>query len=161
MSEVATITDPDHPNKFHIAAGLSSLSTGGLGASPEPTSQTQKVKLVLLQPLANPDMLATCRNAGSRVTRRATGLSRGSSTREFSGYRPLSDTLCVQAGDVMNLVVTIATETRIRAMGNVCFEVVYDEAEGVAPRVLTRLGKQLLALRLFPGKKDGDRVNGL
>ncbi|GIJ99566.1 hypothetical protein Aspvir_001700 [Aspergillus viridinutans] len=203
MSEVETITDPDHLNEFHITAGLSSLNTGTSGASPEPVPQTQRVKLVLLQPLANPDMLAACRNPGSRVTRRSTGLSGGSSTREFLDIRPLSkawrqatmkvppfshlifdltlpkanegrndsfqkvywdigmpqgDTLSVQAGDVMNLVVTIATETRVRAKGNVRFEVVYDEAEGVAPRALTRLDQELLALQQFPKKKDGERA---
>jgi hypothetical protein len=206
MPEVETITDPDHLHEIHITAGLSSLSTGGSGAPPEPAPQTQKLKLVLLQPLANPDTLAACRNPDSRVTRISTSLSGGSSTREFLDIRPLSkawrkatmkvppfshlifdltlpkankgrndsfqklywdvgmpqgDTLSVQARDVMNMVVTIATETRIRAKGNVCFEVVYDEAEGVAPRTFTVLDKQLLALQRFPGKKDGESANGI
>ncbi|KAF4164368.1 hypothetical protein CNMCM6936_009304 [Aspergillus lentulus] len=205
MTELELVTDPDDLNEFHITAGLSSLNTGGPGASPDPVPRTRKVKLVLLQPLANPDMLAACRNPDSRVTRRSTGLSGDTSTCEFLDIRPLSkawrqatmkvppfshlifdltlpkanegrnvsfrkvywdigmpqgDTLTVEARDAMNLVVTIATETRIRAKGNVCFEIVYDEAEGVAPRVLTRLDKQLLALQQFPGKKDVERANG-
>ncbi|EAW23692.1 uncharacterized protein NFIA_032560 [Aspergillus fischeri NRRL 181] len=180
MTELELVTDPDHLNEFHITAGLSSLNTGTSGPSPEPAPRTRKVKLVLLQPLANPDMLATCRNPVARVTRRSTGSVDGTSTSEFLDIRPLTnegrndsfrkvywdigmpqgDTLSVEARDVMNLVVTIATETRIRVKGNVCFEMVYDEAEGVAPRVLTRLDKQLLALQQFPGKRDVKRANG-
>ncbi|KAF4153595.1 hypothetical protein CNMCM8927_005622 [Aspergillus lentulus] len=205
MTELELVTDPDDLNELHITAGLSSLNTGGSGASPDPEPRTRKVKLVLLQPLANPDMLAACRNPNSRVTRRSTGSVDGTATCEFLDIRPLSkawrqatmkvppfshlifdltlpkanegrnvsfrkvywdigmpqgDTLTVEARDVMNLAVTIATETRIRAKGNVCFEIVYDEAEGVAPRVLTRLDKQLLALQQFPRKKDVERANG-
>ncbi|KAF4211778.1 hypothetical protein CNMCM8980_008686 [Aspergillus fumigatiaffinis] len=205
MTELDLVTDPDDLNEFHITAGLSSLNTGGSAASPDPAPRTRTVKLVLLQPLANPDMLAACRNPDSRVTRRSTGNSGDTSTSEFLDIRPLSkawrqatmnvppfshlifdltlpkanearndsfrkvywdigmpqgDTLSVETRDVMNLVVTIATETRIRAKGNVCFEIVYDEDEGAAPRVLTRLDKQLLALQKFPGKKDVERVNG-
>lgn len=160
--------------------------------------QTQKARLALLQPLANPDMLEACRNPHSRVIRRPNGLH------EFLDIRPLSkawrqatikvmpfshlifdltlpkqhegrndsfhkvywdtgmpqgDSLDIQVQDVMNLVIIIATETRIRAKGNVCFELVYDETEGVAPAVTARLNKQLLALQHFPGKKDGAKPN--
>ncbi|PKX97903.1 uncharacterized protein P174DRAFT_436349 [Aspergillus novofumigatus IBT 16806] len=205
MTQLELVTDPDDLNEFHITAGLSSLNTGGSRAPPDPALRTRKVKLVLLQPLAKPDMLAACRNPVSRVTRRSTGSVDGASTCEFLDIRPLSkawrqatmkvppfshlifdltlpkanegrndsfrkvywdigipqgDTLSVEVRDVMNLVVTIATETRIRTKGSVYFEIVYDEAEGVAPRVLTRLDKQLLALQQFPGKKDVERANG-
>ncbi|KMK62227.1 hypothetical protein Y699_04610 [Aspergillus fumigatus Z5] len=50
---------------------------------------------------------------------------------------PQGDTLSVEARVVMNLVVTIATETRMRAKD-----------------------KQLLALQQFPGKRDVERANG-
>jgi hypothetical protein len=48
--------------------------------------------------------------------------------------------------DVMMMVVTIATGTRMRAEGKVRFEVVFDENEGVIPAGVKLLEKQLSAL---------------
>ncbi|KAF7160350.1 hypothetical protein CNMCM6106_007791 [Aspergillus hiratsukae] len=153
MSEAETITERDGLNEFIITAGLSSLSTGTPEASPQSAPPTQQARLVLLQPLANPDMLEACRNPHSRVIRRSNGL------REFLDIPPLRDGLGVQVQDVMNLVIIIATETRIRAKDNVCFELVCDETERVALGPMIRLNRQLLALQQFPGKKDEKRAN--
>jgi hypothetical protein len=59
------------------------------------------------------------------------------------------NSLGVSSRDVMTLVVTIATETRMRMRSNnadVSFEVVYDDAKGGSPRGMALLKKQLLAL---------------
>jgi hypothetical protein len=198
MTEAEAITEPDLLNEFCITAGLVSLSTGPSRTSPEATPPTQKARLVLLQPLANPDMLQACRNPDSRVIWRSSGLHEFLDIRQLSKawrhatikVRPFShlifdltlpkqhegrndsfhkvywdtgmpqgDSLGVRVQDVMNLVMIIATETRIRAKGNVCFELVYGETEGVAPGLMIRLKRQLLALQQFPGKKGGERAN--
>jgi len=67
--------------------------------------------------------------------------------------------LGVHARDIMTLVITIATETRMRVDGNIRFEVTYDELEGVSLKAMTLLKKQLLALAEFkaPGVIDGER----
>jgi hypothetical protein len=59
---------------------------------------------------------------------------------------PAKGGLGVLIRDVMMMVVTIATETRMRAEGKVKFEVVFDETENVAPAGLKLLEKQLSAL---------------
>ncbi|KAH8892985.1 hypothetical protein GQ53DRAFT_122025 [Thozetella sp. PMI_491] len=48
--------------------------------------------------------------------------------------------------DVMVMIATIATAMRMRASGEVRFEVVYDEAEGVSPRAMKQLKSQLQAI---------------
>lgn len=52
--------------------------------------------------------------------------------------------LAVAARDVMHLVTTIATTMRMRVQGDVRFEVVYDEDEGLSLRAMKLLKKQLL-----------------
>jgi hypothetical protein len=59
---------------------------------------------------------------------------------------PAKGGLVVLVRDVMLMVVTIATGTRMRAEGKVKFEVVFDETESVAPAGITLLEKQLSAL---------------
>jgi hypothetical protein len=198
MTEAEAITEPDLLDEFCITAGLSTLSTGTSGVSPESAPLTKKARLVLLQPLANPDILQACRNPHVRAPRSSRRLH------EFLDIRPLSkawrhatikvppfshlifdltlpkqherhndpfhkvywdvamprgDGLGVHVQDVMNLVIIIATETRIRAKGNVCFELVYDETDRVARGAVACLNRQLLALQQFPGKKDAERAN--
>ena len=71
---------------------------------------------------------------------------------------PQEVSLGVHARDVMTLVITIATEIRMRADGDVRFEVAYDDTEGVSLKAMTLLKKQLFALSetTAPGVKDGD-----
>ncbi|CAL5868548.1 uncharacterized protein PFLUO_LOCUS2775 [Penicillium psychrofluorescens] len=54
--------------------------------------------------------------------------------------------LAVLARDVMTMVITMATATRMRVQGDVRFEVLYDEVEGASPRGMKLLKKQLLAI---------------
>ncbi|KAM3080200.1 hypothetical protein ACMFMF_003609 [Clarireedia jacksonii] len=54
--------------------------------------------------------------------------------------------LGIHAGDVMTMVITIATEMRLRIDGYLCFDIIYDELEGVSMKGMTLLRKQLLAL---------------
>jgi hypothetical protein len=64
-------------------------------------------------------------------------------------FIPEERSLGVPLRDVLNLVRTIATGTKVRASGDVRFEVVYDEVEGakrIAPRAIAILKKELLAL---------------
>ncbi|PKX99682.1 uncharacterized protein P174DRAFT_438116 [Aspergillus novofumigatus IBT 16806] len=64
-------------------------------------------------------------------------------------FIPEEKSLGVPLRDVLTLVRTIATGTKIRASGDVRFEVVYEEVEGakgIAPRAIASLKKQLLAL---------------
>jgi len=51
--------------------------------------------------------------------------------------------IAVKTRDVMTLVITIATETRMRVEGKVKFEVKYEASEGVSGRAMKLLGKQL------------------
>ena len=52
----------------------------------------------------------------------------------------------VKTRDVMTLVITIATEMRMRVEGNVKFEVSYEDSEGVSGKAIKLLGKQLAEL---------------
>jgi hypothetical protein len=54
--------------------------------------------------------------------------------------------LGIHARDVMTMVVTIATEMRMRVDGNICFDITYDETEGISMKGMALLRKQLLAL---------------
>jgi hypothetical protein len=54
--------------------------------------------------------------------------------------------LAVLACDVMNLVITMATTTRMWVQGDMRFEVVYDEDEGVSLSAMELLKKQLLTI---------------
>lgn len=72
---------------------------------------------------------------------------------------PEEVSLGVHARDVMTLAITIATVMRMRADGDVRFEVTYDETEGVSLKGMTLLKKQLLALAeaKAPVVKDGEQ----
>ncbi|KAI0124311.1 hypothetical protein BJ170DRAFT_638853 [Xylariales sp. AK1849] len=54
--------------------------------------------------------------------------------------------LAVLAPDVMRLAVSIATTTRMRVQGDLRFELVYNEKDGVSTRAMALLKKQLLAI---------------
>ncbi|RFU31595.1 hypothetical protein B7463_g4714, partial [Scytalidium lignicola] len=63
MAEAQRITDP---SLLSITTGLSNLNIG-TSKLPDSGSATQKLTLVLLQPLANADMLAACCGTDSRL----------------------------------------------------------------------------------------------
>ncbi|KAJ5825877.1 hypothetical protein N7474_003015 [Penicillium riverlandense] len=60
--------------------------------------------------------------------------------------------LAVVGHDVITLIITIATTTRVRAQGDVRFEVVYDES-GASLRHMKLLKEQLLAITGARGKE--------
>jgi hypothetical protein len=62
----------------------------------------------------------------------------------------------VLARDVMTTVVTISTETRMRADGVLKFEVVYDQREGVTPKAIKMLEKQLGDLKDYKKTSDSN-----
>jgi hypothetical protein len=72
-----------------ITTRLSSLSIETSKPS-HSGSQIQQAKLVLLQPLANADMLAACRNPDSRLIRKPNGFVCGTSNYEYLDIRALS-----------------------------------------------------------------------
>ncbi|GIJ85109.1 hypothetical protein Asppvi_003965 [Aspergillus pseudoviridinutans] len=76
-------------------------------------------------------------------------------------FMPEENGLGIPLRDVTTLVRTIATEMKMRAKGDAWFNVVYDEVEGsrgIAPRAMTILKKQLLALsQQVPEVKDGEK----
>lgn len=204
MVEAERIADPSLLQQSDIVIRLSSLSLGTSEPSSESSSQTQHVKLVLLQPLANADMLEACRDPDSRLVCKPNGFVCGVANHEYLDIQPLSkawrqaltkvppisqltfdlalpkkdetskgsfqrvywgtampqeESLGVHARDVRILAITIATVMRMRADGDVRFEVTYDETEGVLPGEMAYLKKQLLALAetKAPRVKDGDQ----
>ncbi|GFF82219.1 hypothetical protein IFM47457_05730 [Aspergillus lentulus] len=76
-------------------------------------------------------------------------------------FLPEENSLGVPLRDVTTLVRTITTEMKMRAKGDVWFDVVYDEIEGskgIAPRAMAILKKQLIALSgQVPEVKDGGK----
>jgi hypothetical protein len=66
MSEAESMIEPNVLDESFITSGLSSLSIRTSEGPPESSPQTQKARLVLLQPLANAKMLQACRNPQSR-----------------------------------------------------------------------------------------------
>jgi hypothetical protein len=186
MSEAERITEPSLLNNFLVTPGVSNPSTGASASPAQPGSQTRKARLVLLQPLANVELLEACRIRSdnrfltseneflniqplSRAWRRAItsvppfshlifDLTLPKETEEckdtfhqvhWDTFIPEGKSLGVPLRGVLNLVRTIATGTKIRASGDVRFEVVYEEVEGakgIAPRAITILKKELLAL---------------
>ncbi|EJD50546.1 hypothetical protein AURDEDRAFT_112174 [Auricularia subglabra TFB-10046 SS5] len=54
--------------------------------------------------------------------------------------------LAIRAADVMRLAVTIATTVRMRAPGDIHFEVVYNEEDGASQKAMDLLRKQLRAI---------------
>lgn len=179
-----------------LLIGLSNLSvTRTEPESPSQSSTQQQVRLALLQPLAQPAMLAASRDPSSKIVRFPDGRASDSSGPEFldlSALRkawgqtvkkllPLSriafdlrlprppdgseaafspklywDTatpsspgrhhLALRTPDVMRMAVGLATVTRMRVPGEVRFELVYDESDGVADRAMKSLEKQLRAI---------------
>lgn len=191
MSQAERITDPNHLRDYCGENGLLSLSDDASKLSSELASKLQQVELVILQPLANTDMVDNCRDPESRVIRRPNGSLCGASNCEYLNLQPLSkswrnelmkvppisklifdvtlpkkgeknngsatkvywdtampqeDCFGIHTRDVMTLVITIATETRMRTNGGVLFEVIYDDTEGISLKGMARLKKQLLAL---------------
>jgi hypothetical protein len=195
MSETERIIEPDLLDEFIITAGLSSLSTETSQPPPDSVPQAQKARLVLLQPLANAEMLESCRthkpdNSNNELLniqplssawRRAImnvppfsqlifDLTLPKDTEEWKDsfqkvhwdtFIPQENSLGVRVRDVKTLIITIATEMKIRANGDVWFDVVYDEVEGakgIAPRAMAILKKHLLALsQHVPGVKYGEK----
>lgn len=199
MTESQRITEPS--SLSDITIGLYSLNI----EIPEPShseSRIQHVKLVLLQPLANADMLAVCRNPGSRFLRNQDGVIVGPSNHEWLNILPLSkawrqavtkaapipqvtfdltlpkrdentstfqpvywETSMPEEGglglvtrDVMTLVITLATGMRMRANGDLRFELIYNKSDGVRTKAMESLKKQLLALAQYKAPvKDGQR----
>ena len=182
MSQEVNITEPNLLQGFCGTKGLSSLDNNSFKLSPESASQPQQMKLVLLQPLANADILKDCRDPNFRCL---------TSNREYLNLQPLSrrwrqelikitpiptlifdltlpnegeennhtftkvywdtampqeDSIGIHTRDVMTLVITIATEMRMRTNGDVLFEVIYNDTEGVSLKGMSLLKKQLLAL---------------
>jgi hypothetical protein len=86
MDEARRITEPSLLSDITI--GLSNLSIETSG--PSQLSQIQQATLVLLQPLANADMLATCRNPDSQVVRKPDGSACGTSNHEYLNIKSLS-----------------------------------------------------------------------
>jgi hypothetical protein len=87
MVEAQCITEPRLLSDITI--GLSSLSIKTSEPS-QSRSQTQHVKLVLLQPLANADTLAACRDPDSRLVRKPDGVVCSTSNHEYLNIRSLS-----------------------------------------------------------------------
>ncbi|EEA21204.1 conserved hypothetical protein [Talaromyces marneffei ATCC 18224] len=191
MSQAVNITEPNLLQGFCGTKELSSLDNNSFKLSPESASQLHQVKLVLLQPLANADMLKDCRDPNSRIVCRPNDSRCLTSNREYLNLQPLSkswrqelikitpipelifdltlpnegkennhtftkvywdtampqeDSIGIHTRDVMTLVITIATEIRMRTNGDVSFEVIYDDTEGVSLKGMSLLKKQLLAL---------------
>ena len=184
------ITDPAQLQESDLAVKLSNLD---LADSPdnagEPTQQaTRRLRLVLLQPLADVAMFAACRNPASKTTRLANGRVSDVIGHEYLDIsaldkawrhalanvpptphitfdlnlpQPVDDSeappkiywdtatpptkqhMAIVTRNVMRLVASLATVTRMRVQGEVHFELSYDEAEGVSARGMDRLSKQL------------------
>ena len=86
MVETQRITDPS--SLSDITIGLSNLGLESSDSSSVP--HTKRAKLVLLQPLANADTLATCRDPNSRVIRNQDGVFARLSNYEDLNIQPLS-----------------------------------------------------------------------
>lgn len=190
MVEAESITDPSLlPSllqKADIEPLMSSLSIETSTRSSISGPQTQQAKLVLLQPLANDDMLDVCRQPGSRYLNiqplskawrqalvkvppisqltfdltlpKVDEQNKGSFRHvHWDTAMPKDASHGIIARDVMTLVTTIATGVRMRVDGDVRFEVIYDETDGVSLKAMTRLKKQLLVLAetKVVGAKDG------
>ncbi|KAK2757935.1 hypothetical protein FQN54_004341 [Arachnomyces sp. PD_36] len=165
----------------------------------ESESPIQQATLVLLQPLANADMLGACRNPDSRLVPGPDGVMRRTSIFEYLNIQHLSkawrqalmkvppipyltfdlalpkergeksegsfqkvywDTgvperggLCILTREVMTLANTIATGIRMRADGEVRFEVTYVESELVSPGGMKTLKGQLLGVAKAGGPR--------
>jgi hypothetical protein len=83
MVEAQRITEPNLLSSLTI--GLSNLS---IDTSKPP--QTPPTTLALLQPLASPNLLASCRDPDSRLVRKSNGSVCGTSNNEYLNIQPLS-----------------------------------------------------------------------
>ena len=181
MAGLNRITDPSL---------LSEIPSVGTSKLPDLASPTYKATLVLLQPLADANTLATCRKTDSRLHQELNRAVRGTSNPEHLDIRalskawrqavakvePISDLtfdltlpkgdestgtfqkvywevatpnrwcLAVLTRDVMNIVITIATEMRMRVGGELRLGLIYDETERGTNKKMKILEKQLLAL---------------
>jgi hypothetical protein len=175
MVEAEPITDPSLLQELNIELLLSSLSIETSEPQSESVSQTRQARLALLQPLANADVLDACRDPASRYLNiqplskawrqalakvppfpqltfdltlpKEDNRSNGSFQKvHWDISMPKEAGLGIVARDVMTLVTTIATGTRMRVDGDVRFEVTYEETDGVSLRAMTRLKQQLLVL---------------
>lgn len=203
MAEAERITDPSLLQESSIVTKLSSLTINASKQPPESALQPPpQVKLVLLQPLANAEMLESCHDSSLNQGLKSDGSVYTMPKYEGLDIRPLSkawrgalmkvppithltfdlslpkeventkgsfrkvhwDTdmprdggVAVNAQRVMTLVITIATEIRMRAAGDVRFEVTYGENDGASLKAMTLLKKQLLALTEYkaPEKNKG------
>ncbi|KAK1976338.1 hypothetical protein LZ30DRAFT_310468 [Colletotrichum cereale] len=198
--EPVTITDPSQIEEGHLSTRLSNLSIKEAGSGSEPHLPTPHIKLVLLQPLATPAILAACRNPLSAFTsltvdsgdgnittapgneylditvldkawRKAIGkalpvsfitfdlsLSKPDPRNKPDGrdafqniYWDVSPPYgstgpCILTRDVMRLVITIATTTRMRTPGNLDFDVVCEEKSRGSSGAITLLKRQLRAI---------------
>ncbi|KAI0158146.1 hypothetical protein GGR57DRAFT_500263 [Xylariaceae sp. FL1272] len=164
-----TISDPSQLPNTTIEATRSEPQS-------QSQSQTGQLRLVLLQPLANPSMLAACRNPSSRILRFPDGsasngigdenldLTQNPADASPSGRdaeeggtkfqqiywntsTPLNGRhVTISAGDVMRLAVTIATVTRIKIKGHVDFGVSFDNENGPSGKAMRLLRSQLQAI---------------
>ncbi|GJC91109.1 hypothetical protein ColLi_13947 [Colletotrichum liriopes] len=66
--EPSSITDPSQVEEVDLSVRLSNLFIEMTGAESQSQLPTRHIKLVLLQPLATPAMLATCRNPSSALS---------------------------------------------------------------------------------------------
>ncbi|KAH8696167.1 hypothetical protein BGW36DRAFT_380378 [Talaromyces proteolyticus] len=89
MTEATRITHPDQLRELYRTR-LSHFNNDASEPSSELVSQTQQVKLVLLQPLANVDILEACRDLGSRQIRNSNGLLCPISNHEYLDIQSLS-----------------------------------------------------------------------
>lgn len=85
MAEPIIITDPN--GLSDLSFQLSTLALNEPGSGPQPQLH---IKLVLLQPLANPEMLSNCRTSTEWVMRTEWGFERGHHKDEFLNIQPLS-----------------------------------------------------------------------
>lgn len=84
MAETQYIADPSQLSGIATRMSMLRVEDDSTG------SQEQHVTLALLQPLAQDDVLASCRNPASRVLRNSNGIICGKSNNEFLNIKPLS-----------------------------------------------------------------------
>ena len=193
------ITDPAQLQESDLAVKLSDLDLAG-----ETTQQaTRRLRLVLLQPLADPAMFAACRNPAPNTTPLVNGrvsdvvghecldisaLDKAwrhalanvpptpHITFDLSLPKPVDDSqappkiywdtatpptgqhVAILARNVMRLVASLATVTRVRVQVEVHFGLGYDEVEGVSARGMERLRKQLNDIAKAKGTLQPDTV---
>ena len=172
------ITDPAQLHESDLAASPDNAG--------ETTQQaTPRLRLVLLQPLADPAMFAVCRDptvighetlyldisALDKAWRHALANVPPTPhiTFDLSLPNPVDDSqaplkiywdtatpptkqhMAIVTRNVMRLVASLATVTRMRVQGEVHFGLVYDEVEGVSTRAMDLLSGQLKGIAKAKG----------